>query len=112
MRPPPELYSIYPFRQAWLGTPDKPAMARQSFHVRNAGLDGTGDWQPVETGGWQPAPVQAAHLGPAREAARLASINFHDRYAHCPIGVNVYRKIALVSTASSEGTEKASRSSS
>ena len=78
----PELYSIYPFRQAWLGTPEKLAMARQSFHVRNASLDGTVDWQPVETGGWQSAPVQAAHLGLAREAARLASINFHDRFIH------------------------------
>lgn len=78
----PELYSIYPFRQAWLGTPQKLAMARQSFHVRNSSLDGTVDWQPVETGGWQSAPVQAAHLGLAREAARLASINFHDRFAH------------------------------
>ena len=77
-----ELYPIYPFRQAWLGTPDKLAMIRQSFHVRNASLNGTVDWQPVETGGWQSAPVQAAHLGLAREAARLASINFHDRYAH------------------------------
>jgi hypothetical protein len=78
----PELYSIYPFRQAWLGTPEKLAMARQSFHVRNTSLDGTVDWQPVETGGWQSAPVQAAYLGLAREAARLASINFHDRFAH------------------------------
>lgn len=78
----PELYSVYPFRQAWLGTPGKLAMARQSFHVRNSSLDGTVDWQPVETGGWQSAPVQAAHLGLAREAARLASINFHDRFAH------------------------------
>ena len=78
----PELYSIYPFRQTWLGTPDKLAMARQSFHVRNASLDGTVDWQPVETGGWQSAPVQAAYLGLAREAARLASINFNDRFIH------------------------------
>ncbi len=78
----PELYSIYPFRQAWLGTPEKLAMARQSFHLRNTSLDGTVDWQPVETGGWQSAPVQAAYLGLGREAARLASINFHDRYAH------------------------------
>ena len=78
----PELYSIYPFRQAWVGTPEKLAMARQSFHVRNASLDGTIDWQPVETGGWQSAPVQAAYLGLPREAARLASINFHDRFAH------------------------------
>lgn len=78
----PELYSIYPFRQAWIGTPEKLAMARQSFHVRNASLDGTVDWQPVETGGWQSAPVQAAHLGLAREAARLASINFRDRFVH------------------------------
>lgn len=78
----PELYSIYPFRQSWLGTPEKLAMARQSFHVRNASLDGTVDWQPVETGGWQSAPVQAAYLGLPREAARLASINFHDRFIH------------------------------
>lgn len=76
----PELYSIYPFRQAWLGTPDQLAMARQSFHVRNASLDGTVDEQPVETGGWQSAPVQAAYLGLPREAARLASINFNDRF--------------------------------
>lgn len=78
----PELYSVYPFRQAWLGTPDKLPMARQSFHVRNASLDGTVDWQPVETGGWQSGPVQAAHLGLAREAARLVSINFNDRFIH------------------------------
>ena len=78
----PELYSIYPFRQVCIGTPEQLAMARQSFHVRNASLDGTVDWQPVETGGWQSAPVQAAYLGLAREAARLASINFHDRFAH------------------------------
>ncbi|MFM2297501.1 MAG: hypothetical protein RL117_1208 [Verrucomicrobiota bacterium] len=78
----PELYSIYPFRQACIATPEKLAMARQSFHVRNSSLDGTVDWQPVETGGWQSAPVQAAYLGLAREAARLASINFHDRFAH------------------------------
>lgn len=78
----PELYSVYPFRQAWLGTPEKLAMARQSFHVRNVSLDGTVDWQPVETGGWQSAPVQAAHLGLAREAARLVSINFNDRFVH------------------------------
>jgi hypothetical protein len=78
----PELYSVYPFRQAWLGTPDKLAMARQSFHVRNISLDGTVDWQPVETGGWQSAPVQAAYLGLAREAARLVSINFNDKFIH------------------------------
>jgi len=34
----------------------------------------------VETGGWQVAPVQGAYLGLAREAARLASINFNDRF--------------------------------
>lgn len=76
----PELYSIYPFRQVGLGTPEKLALARQSFHVRNASLDGTDDQQPVETGGWQSAPVQAAYLGLARESARLASINFNDRF--------------------------------
>jgi alpha-L-fucosidase 2 len=76
----PELYSIYPFRQAWLGTPERLAMARQSFHVRTTSLDGTDDKQPVETGGWQAAPVQAAYLGLAREAARLVSINFNDQF--------------------------------
>ncbi len=76
----PELYSVYPFRQAWLGTPAKLALARQSFHVRNVSLDGTDDQQPVETGGWQSAPVQAAYLGLPREAARLASINFNDTF--------------------------------
>jgi alpha-L-fucosidase 2 len=78
----PELYSIYPFRQVGLGTPETLAMARQSFHVRNSSLDGTADLQPVETGGWQSAPVQAACLGLAREAARLASISFHDQFIH------------------------------
>jgi len=78
----PERSSIYPFRQACIGTPPGLPMARQSSHVRNASLDGTVDWQPVETGGWQSAPVQAAYLGLAREAARLASINFHDRFIH------------------------------
>ena len=76
----PELYSVYPFRQAWLGRPDRIALARQSFHVRMTSLDGTGDKQPVETGGWQSAPVQAAYLGLAREAARLTSINFNDQF--------------------------------
>lgn len=78
----PELYSVYPFRQAWLGTPERLAMARQSFHVRTISLDGTDDKQAVETGGWQAAPVQAAYLGLAREAARLTSINFNDQFIH------------------------------
>jgi len=75
-----EMYSIYPFRQAWLGTPGKLAMARQSFHVRNVMLDGTCDAQPAETGGWQSAPIDAACLGLPREAARLTSINFNDHF--------------------------------
>ena len=78
----PELYSVYPFRQVWLGRPELLANARQSFHVRNISLDGTDDKQAVETGGWQSAPVQAAYLGLAREAARLASINFRDQFIH------------------------------
>jgi hypothetical protein len=76
----PELYSVYPFRHAWIGKPALLAMARQSFHLRTISLDGTVDEQAVETGGWQAAPVQAAHLGLAREAARLASINFNDQF--------------------------------
>jgi len=76
----PEMYTVWPFRQAGLGYPRTLALARQSFHVRNVSLDGTEDSQPVETGGWQAAPVQAAHLGLAREAARLVSINFNDQF--------------------------------
>ena len=76
----PELYSVYPFRQAWLGTPNFLAMARQSFHVRNISLDGSADGQAVETGGWQASPVQAAYLGLPKEAARLVSINFNDDF--------------------------------
>jgi hypothetical protein len=84
----PELYSVYPFRQVWLGQPALLANARQSFHVRNISLDGTVDAQSVETGGWQSAPVQAAYLGLPREAARLASINFNDRFIHWNDNVN------------------------
>ena len=78
----PEMYSVYPFRQAWLGHPALLASARQSLHLRTVSLDGTVDNQPVETGGWQAAPAQAAHLGLAREAARLTSINFNDQFIH------------------------------
>ena len=78
----PELYSVYPFRQVWIGNPELLANARQSFHLRTISLDGTDDKQAVETGGWQSAPVQAAYLGLAREAARLASINFNDQFIH------------------------------
>jgi len=78
----PEMYSVYPFRQVWLGRAELLAAARQSLHVRNVSLDGTVDNQPVETGGWQAVPVQAAYLGLPREAARLTSINYNDRFIH------------------------------
>ncbi len=76
----PELYTVYPFRQVWIGQPELLATARQSFHLRTTSLDGTIDDQATETGGWQSAPVQAAYLGLAREAARLVSINFNDQF--------------------------------
>ena len=86
----PELYSVYPFRQVWLGKPERLNIARQSFHVKTVSLDGTDDSQGVETGGWQSSPVQAAYLGLSREAARLVSINFNDQFVHwndnIPIG--------------------------
>jgi len=85
----PELYSIYPFRQVWLGIPELLANARQSFHVRTISLDGTIDEQAVETGGWQSSPVQAAYLGLPREAARLASINFNDQFIHWNDNINL-----------------------
>lgn len=78
----PELYSIYPFRQVWLGKPALLSNARQSYHVRTTSIDGTVDDQGTETGGWQSSPVQAAYLGLPREAARLASINFNDQFIH------------------------------
>ena len=78
----PEMYSVYPFRQAWLGNAALLASARQSLHLRTVSLDGTADGQAVETGGWQVAPVQAAYLGLAREAARLTSINYNDQFIH------------------------------
>ena len=78
----PEMYSIYPFRQVWLGEPELLANARQSYHVRTISIDGTNDYQGTETGGWQAAPVQAAYLGLPLEAARLASINFNDQFIH------------------------------
>ena len=78
----PELYSVYPFRQVWLGEPRLLQNARQSFHVRTTSIDGTVDSESVETGGWQLTSVQAAYLGLAREAARLTSINFNDRFIH------------------------------
>ena len=46
----PELYSVYPFRQVWLGQPELLASARQSFHVRTISIDGTNDDQGTETG--------------------------------------------------------------
>jgi alpha-L-fucosidase 2 len=76
----PELYTVYPFRQVWLGSPELLGAGRQSFHLRTTSIDGSVDDQAVETGGWQAAPVQAAFLGLAREAARLMSINFNDRF--------------------------------
>jgi hypothetical protein len=77
----PELYAVWPFRQAWLGSdPEALACARQSFHVRQISLDGTPDSQSWETGGWQSAPIWAAALGLPREAARLVTINFDDRF--------------------------------
>ena len=76
----PELYSIYPFRQVWIGQPELLASARQSFHLRTTSIDGSIDDQATETGGWQAAPVQAAYLGLPREAARLMSINFNDQF--------------------------------
>lgn len=76
----PELYSIYPFRQVWLGKPNLLQTARQSFHVRNISIDGSTDDRMMETGGWQMSPVQAAYLGLPREAARLASISFNDEF--------------------------------
>ncbi|NTV84478.1 MAG: hypothetical protein HGA23_09295, partial [Bacteroidales bacterium] len=77
----PELYAVWPFRQIPPGS-DFYQNARQSFHVRQMSLDGTDDSQSWETGGWQSAPIWAAYLGLPREAARLVSINFNDRFAN------------------------------
>jgi alpha-L-fucosidase 2 len=78
----PELYAVWPFQQTSLGNNLFLSNARQSFHVRQVSLDGTPDAQSWETGGWQSAPIWAAYLGLPREAARLVSINFNDRFAN------------------------------
>jgi len=78
----PELYAAWPFQQAGLSHRGSLADARQSFHVRQLSLDGTPDNQSWETGGWQSAPIWAAALGLPREAARLTSLNFDDRFAN------------------------------
>jgi len=76
----PELYAVWPFRQVTVENDAFLSQARQSFHVRQLSLDGTPDSQSWETGGWQSAPIWAAYLGLPREAARLTSINFDDRF--------------------------------
>ncbi len=83
----PELYAVWPFRQVAVENDGFLADARQSFHVRQLSLDGTQDVQSWETGGWQSAPIWAAHLGLPREAARLTSINFDDRLPNFTYGI-------------------------
>lgn len=78
----PELYSVYPFEQVWLGKDSLLDIARQSFYVRNVSLDGSKDIEPTETGGWQASLVQSAYLGLPKETARLATINFNDEFIH------------------------------
>lgn len=76
----PELYAVYPFRQATLWNPDLLGIGRQSFAVRQLSLDGTPDVQSWQTGGWVQSPMQAAYLGLSKAAAALVSINFADRF--------------------------------
>lgn len=75
----PELYAVFPFRQACVGNDECLPGARQSFHVRQLSLDGTPDYVAIETSGMLEAPAWAAHLGLAREAARLVSVNLNGR---------------------------------
>jgi hypothetical protein len=76
----PELYAVYPFRQATLWNPDLLAVGRQSFAVRQLSLDGTPDVQSWQTGGWVQSPMQAAYLGLSKAAAKLVSLNFADHF--------------------------------
>ena len=76
----PELYAVYPFRQATLWNPDLLAVGRQSFAVRQLSLDGTPDTQSWQTGGWVQSPMQAAYLGLPKAAAKLVSLNFADNF--------------------------------
>ncbi len=76
----PELYAVYPFRQATLWNPDLLAVGRQSFAVRQLSLDGTPDTQSWQTGGWVQSPIQAAYLGLPKAAANLVSLNFADQF--------------------------------
>ena len=76
----PELYAVYPFRQATLWNPDLLAVGRQSFAVRQLSLDGTPDTQSWQTGGWVQSPMQAAYLGLPKAAAKLVGLNFADKF--------------------------------
>ncbi|MDD5708808.1 MAG: DUF5703 domain-containing protein, partial [Kiritimatiellae bacterium] len=75
----PELYAVFPFRQASWADSVSLSRARQSYHVRQLSLDGTPDYFVTETSGMIASSTWAACLGLAREAARLTSINFNDR---------------------------------
>jgi len=76
----PELYAVYPFRQATLWNPDLLAVGRQSFAVRQLSLDGTPATQSWQTGGWVQSPMQAAYLGLPKAAAKLVGLNFADKF--------------------------------
>ncbi len=76
----PELYAVYPFRQATLWNPDLLSVGRQSFAVRQLSLDGTPGTQSWQTGGWVQSPMQAAYLGLPKATARLVGLNFADQF--------------------------------
>jgi hypothetical protein len=74
----PELYSVWPFRQATHWRDELLAAARQGFAVHMMSLDGTNDKQAYETGGWLYTAADAAYLNLPAEAARLVAQNFGD----------------------------------
>ena len=77
----PELYAVYPFRQATLWNPDLLAVGRQSFAVRQLSLDGT----PATRRVGRPAAGSNRRCkrpisGCRKAAAKLVSLNFADRF--------------------------------
>ena len=71
----PQIYSVWPYRQASLGQPALLAAARRDLGTRSLSIDGTPDGQYNETGGWLYTPTVAAMLNLPLEAKRLVVRN-------------------------------------
>ncbi|MCX6877748.1 MAG: DUF5703 domain-containing protein [Verrucomicrobia bacterium] len=71
----PQIYTVWPYRQASLGQSSLLAAARRDLGTRSLSFDGTPDGQYNETGGWLYTPTVAAALNLPLEAKRLVVRN-------------------------------------